>query len=182
MIDIDSEGDLAFVHRPVDHRDPSVSLPDGAIVETSPIAITLMNAICARLVDAGGALLTIDYGADHPGHGDTLQAVRQHEFIDPLAAPGEVDLTAHVDFPSLAKAAEAAGAGPRSLLTQGDFLNRIGLGARVKTLAEGKDAETREALENAAERLSGRDAMGNLFKVLAVGAPELVLPAFDQDS
>jgi len=182
MIDIDGEGNLSFVLKPVDQRPPTVPLPDGAIVETSPLAIALMNTICARISATGGALLTIDYGAEHPGHGDTLQAVRQHKFIDPLAAPGEVDLTAHVDFSGLAKTATAAGARPRPLLTQGEFLNRLGLGARVKTLAEGKDTVAREALEAAAERLSGSKAMGELFKVLAVGAPDLLLPAFDQDA
>jgi SAM-dependent MidA family methyltransferase len=136
--------------------------------------------LAARIAAAGGATLVIDYGSERPGHGDTFQAVRAHEYADPLIAPGETDLTAHVDFPTLAKVAADAGALPRPLLTQGEFLNRLGLAARVDALSAGKDQATREALQIAADRLSGEKSMGDLFKVLAVGAPGLALPAVDQ--
>ena len=126
MIGIDSEGNLAFALRPVDQRALAIPLPEGAIIETSPIATTIITTISTRIAGTGGALLVIDYGAKHPGHGDTLQAVRQHQYTDPLTAPGEADLTAHVDFATLTKAASTAGARPRTVLTQGEFLNRLG--------------------------------------------------------
>ena len=46
--------------------------------------------------------LFIDYGYEGPAVGDTLQAVRAQSYEDPLAAPGAVDLTAHVDFAAFA--------------------------------------------------------------------------------
>jgi SAM-dependent MidA family methyltransferase len=179
MIGLDVEGNLAFGLRPVDQRPLARPLPDGAVVEASPAANAIMTAIGARIAEAGGAALVIDYGSDRPGYGDTLQAVREHKYVDPLAEPGEADLTAHVDFAALAKAAADAGARPRPILTQGDFLARLGLAARAEALARDRDEATREAITTAAERLAGPKAMGDLFKVLAVGAPGLTLPAFD---
>jgi NADH dehydrogenase [ubiquinone] 1 alpha subcomplex assembly factor 7 len=180
VVAIDPEGKLAFSYRPVEQRPPTAPLPEGAIIETSPVAMVTMKALAARIAAEGGAALVIDYGSNRPGHGDTFQAVRAHEYSDPLIAPGETDLTAHVDFPGLSRAAADAGAKPRPLLTQGDFLGRLGLTTRVEVLSSGKDEATREAIRIAAERLVGEKTMGELFKVLAVGAPGLTLPAFDR--
>ena len=77
-----------------------------ATVEISPARGAVMHAIAERLAREGGAALVIDYGYEGPAFGDTLQAVRRHEYADPLAAPGEADLTAHVDFAALATAAQ----------------------------------------------------------------------------
>ena len=63
-----------------------------------------------RLADDGGAALVIDYGHAESAVGETLQAVGQHAYADPLTAPGDIDLTAHVDFQALARAVEAMGA------------------------------------------------------------------------
>jgi NADH dehydrogenase [ubiquinone] 1 alpha subcomplex assembly factor 7 len=182
MVGLDAEGNLAFGLRPVDQRPLSRQLPDGAVVETSPVAASVMAAIGRRIAEAGGAALIIDYGSDRPGYGDTLQAVRDHKYADPLADPGEADLTAHVDFAALAKVAADAGARPRPILTQGEFLTRLGLITRAQALAKDKDEATRQAIATAGERLAGPKAMGELFKVLAVGAPGLTLPAFDLPS
>jgi SAM-dependent MidA family methyltransferase len=50
-----------------------------------------------------------------------LQAVRRHEYADPLAAPGEADLTA-MSISRRSRRQPGAEAGPRSLLTQAGFL------------------------------------------------------------
>ena len=151
------------------------------ILELSPASTAIMEALAGRIAQQGGAALVVDYGYEGPAFGDTLQAVRAHAYADPLAEPGEADLTAHVDFAALAAAAAKAGAVPRRLLDQGTFLRRIGLEQRARRLAAGKDAATEAAIAAAVERLAGPAAMGTLFKVLAVGAPGLALPAFDDD-
>jgi len=135
--------------------------------------------IAKRLVATGGAGLFIDYGSGKPGYGDTLQAVRGHKYDDPLARPGEADLTAHVDFSALSKAATAAGARSRPLVNQGEFLVKLGLVERANVLGRGQDARTREMIAKAIERLAGPQAMGDLFKVLAISAPGLRLPVLD---
>jgi NADH dehydrogenase [ubiquinone] 1 alpha subcomplex assembly factor 7 len=150
--------------------------PEGAVFETSPIALDIMRQIAERLSDQGGIILAIDYGYARFGFGETLQAVRRHRFAPVLAAPGEADITAHVDFASLAIAAKRAGAVPHPILTQGTLLERLGIRHRAEILK--KNAETPEEVDAAVERLTGSDAaaMGRLFKVLAVTSSDLGPP------
>ncbi len=138
-----------------------------------------MTRIAERLVRDSGAALVIDYGSEKPGIGDTLQAVRQHKYENPFAMPGEADVTAHVDFSALTRTAESAGATVRPVMSQGEYLVRLGIVERANVLGRGKDTKTRDNIASAIERLAGPKAMGDLFKVLAVSSPGLKLPLFD---
>jgi SAM-dependent MidA family methyltransferase len=153
-----------------------------AILEVSLASTAIVAALAARIAAEGGAALIIDYGYEGPAFGDTLQAVRGHAFSDPLAEPGEADLTAHVDFGALARAAAEAGAWPRPLIAQGEFLRRLGIAVRAERLAAAKDDATRETIAAAVHRLTAPEAMGDLFKVLALSHSGLALPAFDGDA
>ncbi len=137
-----------------------------------------VQALATRLATQGGAALVIDYGHGAHGYGDTLQAMKAHGFVPPLETPGEADLTAHVDFAALARSAKTAGARAFGTLTQGDFLARLGLGARAARLQRDQDAAGRAAIVEAAERLAGTGAgqMGTLFKVLGLADPALGPP------
>jgi SAM-dependent MidA family methyltransferase len=79
-----------------------------------------------------GAVIAIDYGYTREEqragrHRGTLMAYRQHSAIaNPYQAPGEQDLTAHVNFTALAAAAEEGGLRTQPLLTQSQFLMGIG--------------------------------------------------------
>src|SRR3546814_3932933 len=76
----------------------------------------------------------IDYAyADQRG-GDSLQALRAHRRHDPLADPGQADITAHVDFTALRQAAEATGTVAYGPVDQGRFLLGLGLEARAERL------------------------------------------------
>src|ERR1043166_1726468 len=90
--------------------------------------------LARRVAEQGGAVLVIDYGHAESALGDTLQAVGRHGFADPLASPGELDLTAHVDFAALARTAQAVGARVHGPLAQGAFLPRLGIEARAAAL------------------------------------------------
>jgi SAM-dependent MidA family methyltransferase len=153
--------------------------PDGVIVEHCPAAEAILAAIGARIAAEDGAALVIDYGA-WDGTGDTLQAARAHAPTDPLAAPGEADLTLHVRFRGLAEAAESRGAAAAPLATQGVFLERLGVTPRAEALARGRAPTEVAAIARAHRRLTHPDEMGNLFRVLGLarrdGAP---LPGFD---
>ncbi len=179
VIGLDDEGRLKIGLAPVERQPGGPDLPDGTIVEASPLGNAVMERLAGRLVADGGALLAIDYGAAQPGTGSTLQAVRDHTYQDPLDAPGEADLTAHVDFSALTRAARNGGAEPRPLMSQGEFLLRLGLVERAEVLGRGKDAATRDRVATAMKRLADPKAMGELFKAFAVGARGLRLPVFD---
>lgn len=130
----------------------------GSVFETSPASTAIAAEIGARLREHGGAALIVDYGHAGPVTGDTLQAVRAHAFADPFDAPGEIDLTAHVDFGALAHAAGVTAQGP---VGQGAFLTALGIAARAERLG---------AQEAALTRLTSAQAMGSLFKVLGLTA------------
>jgi SAM-dependent MidA family methyltransferase len=139
--------------------------------------------ICRRLTRDGGAALVMDYGYIEPDAGDTLQAVGRHAFADPLSTPGEVDLTAHVDFQAMATAAESVGAAVHGPLTQRDFLLRLGIERRAEALRQKASAEQGAAIESAMQRLLDADqatGMGRLFKVMAFADRKLgQLPGFE---
>ena len=121
-------------------------------------------------------MLVIDYGFSGPAAGDTLQAVKAHKFADPFVDPGEADLTAHVDFTTLADAARPAGVTISRLATQGDWLRRLGIDARLKSLTAAAPDRAAE-LESQRDRLVEPDEMGELFKLIAITAPGWPAPA-----
>ncbi len=149
--------------------------PDGAIRERCPSGEAFAGAIAKRIADHGGAAIIVDYGYDQsiPEGADTFQAVREHAYVDPLSHPGTADLTAHVHFGALAMTARDMGAATSQLITQGDLLNRLGIGARAASLVRAAPDQI-DAVEAALKRLTHTDEMGSLFKALAiypVGAP-----------
>ncbi|HEY0270566.1 MAG TPA: SAM-dependent methyltransferase [Sphingomonas sp.] len=152
------------------------ALRGGAAIETSPASAAILRDLAGRIVARGGALLAIDYGYEGPLAGDTLQAMRAHAFADPYAAPGEQDLTAHVDFAALAEAARAEGAVAHPLITQGALLEALGIAARAAALARAAPARAGE-IEAAWRRLADGREMGTLFKALAITAPGWPVPA-----
>ncbi|MFG1378841.1 class I SAM-dependent methyltransferase [Xanthobacter autotrophicus] len=184
-VGLDDEGHLVLGLDPAPSRAApafAAHLPppaEGAVLEHMESGPA--RALSARLKAQGGAALIIDYG-HAGGYGDTFQALEQHRFADPLAAPGAADLTAHVDFSALAGIGRAAGLRAFGPLEQGAFLARLGLGPRAERLKRDAPQEIRAGVDAAARRLAGGGAgeMGRLFKVLVLAHPEIGLPpAFD---
>ncbi len=134
-------------------------------VDHCPAGEAVAQALGARIAADGGAALVIDYGytaTDRPG-GPTLQAVRAHEKADPLAEPGEADLTCLVDFDRLARHfAPARG----RIATQGEFLVSLGIVQRAERLAAAAPDRADE-IAGQLRRLADPAEMGRLFKVLA---------------
>lgn len=150
--------------------------PPGSIVESSPASVAIMRALAQRLAAQGGAMLAIDYGYLGPAIGDTLQAVRSHAYANPFEAPGEQDLTAHVDFATLAAGAALGGAEVHGPMSQRDFLNALGIAHRAAALSMRQPERSAEIAE-ALKRLTGSQEMGLLFKVLGATAPGWPKPA-----
>ncbi len=144
---------------------------DGDIVETCAPGQAIAAVLGARIAAQGGVALLIDYG-DWRSLGDTLQALKGHAHIDPIALPGTSDLTTHVDFEALARAAAPA---THTLLTpQGVFLERLGITQRAQALARSLSDAALDSHIAAHRRLTHPDEMGSLFKTLALlpqGAP-----------
>jgi len=148
----------------------------GPAAEVSPAALKLAGEIGRRLAQHGGAALIIDYGTSRSLPGESLQAVRRHQPVDPLAEPGDADLSAHVDFAALTRAAREGGARDYGPLPQGEFLLRLGLDTRAESLLARATPEQAREIAAARRRLLDAREMGTLFKVLALAAPGLPPP------
>ena len=85
-------------------------------------------------------------------------------------------MTSHVDFEALGRAATDAGAAITQVVTQGDWLQRLGIQARADALAKAHP-ERAEELEIAIDRLCHEEQMGQLFKVMAIRSPDWPIPA-----
>ena len=149
---------------------------EGAIIETRPAVSSLLAALAERAKDAPFAALFADYGHAETGIGDTLQAVSRHRFADPLAAPGEADLTAHVDFAALKELGRETGLDAYGPMPQGEFLLKLGLEARCERLLQSATPEQKSAILSGAARLADPRQMGLLFKMLALQSSWLAPP------
>jgi NADH dehydrogenase [ubiquinone] 1 alpha subcomplex assembly factor 7 len=157
------EGKLKMGLVPAPHR----SGGDG-LHEVSPVSQAIAEDLGVHIAKFGGVALVIDYGHLKSAAGDTLQALRKHEFVSVLNSPGETDITAHVDFEALAKAFISGGAELLPMLTQGQFLKSMGIEMRTDKLAAKLEGQVRDDFKTASHRLADAAQMGNLFKVMAV--------------
>jgi NADH dehydrogenase [ubiquinone] 1 alpha subcomplex assembly factor 7 len=175
MIGTDADGRFIWVagRQPMDAAVPEDrrEADEGTIIETCPAAAAVVSEIAGRLSEQGGAALLIDYGYDVPQTGSTFQAVATHRKVDPFAAPGEADLTAHVDFATLAQLAQSHGARWLGTVPQGRWLQALGIEARAEALAAAAP-QHREALMRAKHRLTSADEMGELFRVMGLVSPQ----------
>lgn len=186
MVDLAAEGDapvLAFAVTPAVPALQSLvpdslrGAPPGRLFEVSPAGLEIARDIARRLRRHGGAALIVDYGHEECALGETLQAVRRHARHDVLRDPGTADLTCHVDFAALARAAREAGAAVHGPVAQGAFLERLGIAERAARLMERATPPQREDIRSARLRLTAPDQMGGLFKVLALTGPDAEPPA-----
>ena len=151
--------------------------PVNAIFEVGFAGGEVMSRLARIVAAQGGAVLAIDYGYAQTQTGETLQGVRRHAYADVLQAPGQTDLSAHVDFQALGNVARDAGLSVQPLATQGEFLTRLGINERTRSLSAANPGSAAE-LETARHRLVANDQMGQLFKVFCASSPGLQPPGF----
>lgn len=187
MIGIDPAGALTFVVAPepvpVVLPFPGETAPLGAIAELRRADEAIMSTIAEAVAAQSGAALIIDYGHLTGGPGDTFQAMRFHKYCPVLKYPGEADLTAHVNFEALAKAAAAASNTTYGPIDQRTFLTGLGLMERAERLRQSGTEEQVNHIDSAVRRLTSPQEMGSLFKVLGCAGPDQpALPGFPPDS
>lgn len=121
-----------------------------------------------------GALLLIDYGYPaaeyyHPQRSmGTLMCHYRHRAHDaPLILPGLQDITAHVDFSSIARTGRDAGLELKGYTTQAHFLLGCGLDLLLME-SDPNEIESHITLMQAVKRLTMPTEMGERFKVIAL--------------
>jgi NADH dehydrogenase [ubiquinone] 1 alpha subcomplex assembly factor 7 len=149
---------------------------NGDVIEFAPQRQAIGEEIGARLAKHPGAALIIDYGHLKTTPGDTLQAVRAHQYVPITDQPGESDITSHVDFEALGKALVKGGAVTYPGMSQRGFLLAMGIEPRMAILAARAGTAEAEIMARAVARLIGESEMGNLFKVMVGTSPGLATP------
>ena len=175
LVDLDSEGRLFFsVGQPIRATQQS-STADGAIQEYNPAIEQIIQPLLVALArEAPMAALFIDYGYTQTTIGETLQAVRSHGYEHVLTSPGEADLTAHVDFASLADCLSATGLTIDGPTPQAEFLGRLGIVERSSQLMAQNPTQA-STIETGIMRLMAPNGMGTRFQ--AIGARNWVGPS-----
>lgn len=145
--------------------------PEGKVTrEQCPQAEQLLLTIIQRLKKQGGVAMLIDYGYVQ-GQGDSLQAVKQHTYCDPLHTPGEADLTAHVNFGALQQIALEHAAEVTFFDNQAAFLRQHGGEIWLqKLLLNSTQIQLQRDLQEGWLRLISPSQMGELFKVMVITA------------
>ncbi len=155
-------------HEVPPHPANSGDIGDGTILELRPSTSAVIRSFAGRAEKAPFAALVIDYGYSRPSFGDTVQAVKGHHFCGPFEAPGEADITAHVDFTHLKQEAALSNFSVFGPMAMGEWLLRLGLETRLRQLlANLPDTKTKD-LQHRISRLVDPAQMGALFKVLAL--------------
>lgn len=180
-VGVTDDGDLTFglVAITGGFTRPAFAVEPGQVIEISEQQAAFGRDLGLLVKAASGAALLIDYGRGAPEAGDTLQALRRHQKVDPLADPGEADLTQWADFPTVLEAALRSGADVTGCMGQGEFLHLLGIEARADRLKAGRP-DAAPVIDRQLARLTADDQMGTLFKVAGVFSPKsLVVPGFE---
>jgi SAM-dependent MidA family methyltransferase len=146
---------------------------EGERVEAPLLSLTWIDRIAAALDKRRGFLVLIDYGYTREQqlagrHRDTLMTYRRHVATpSPYEAPGEQDITAHVNFTALRARGVERGLDTLALLTQSQFL--IGIGEETQFADAFQDCRLPQEQGKVAlqlKHLISPEAMGETFQVL----------------
>eukprot|EP01132_Coremiostelium_polycephalum_P000630 gene630-781_t len=143
---------------------------DGYQIELGLRGLSIAQLISQRIAKHSGAALIIDYGYDKTIK-SSLQAIRNHEFVDLLDNPGSSDLSVWVDFSSIRKYVKHLKNGTTSIgpVDQGIFLKEMGIEPRFAQLAGKLDSEEKfEELLKGVQKLVDPAEMGTTYKVLTI--------------
>ncbi|MGI4847283.1 MAG: class I SAM-dependent methyltransferase, partial [Janthinobacterium lividum] len=168
-------------------------LPEGYVTEVHPISIGYMQSLAAMLRAGhaesghGAAAILLDYG--FPAHeyylpqretGTLMCHYRHHAHDDPFYVPGLQDITAHVDFTAMARAAIEGGLDLLGYTSQAAFLLDAGLGEKLLRISP-DDQRRYLPQANAVQKLTSPAEMGELFKVMMVGTHVILPERFDRN-
>ena len=167
-----------YVHSQLSEHTKQIPLvKNGDILEISDPRSSYFSQICKIIKSQNSACLLIDYGYTKYSIGDTLQAIKDHQFVDILESPGESDLTAHVNFAELIDLTRNSKLITHGPITQQEFLVSLGLIERAGKLGYNKEIAVQRQIQNDVNRLV--EQMGTIFKVVALTSKNITLPGFN---
>ena len=145
-------------------------------LEVNTMIKKIVRDISNFLKRNNGICLFIDYGYSK-GYGNTLQALKNHKYVDPLSFPGASDLTSHINFSQIineTKNIEMNFFGP---ISQRNFLINLGAFERLEILKKSTNSEKiKNDLDEGLNRVIENSQMGELFKVCALSPKNKLIP------
>ena len=145
-------------------------------LEVNTMIKKIVRDISNFLKRNNGICLFIDYGYSK-GYGNTLQALKNHKYVDPLSFPGASDLTSHINFSQIineTKNIEMNFFGP---ISQRNFLINLGAFERLEILKKSTNSEKiKNDLDEGLHRVIENSQMGELFKVCAISPKNKLIP------
>ncbi len=164
-----SETGFCFTEKPLTTPPVHFTPSSLTLVETSPATLEYVDHIACKIKKQGGLGLFIDYGAAQaPWVGDSLQAMKNHQYVDIFEDVGNADITHHVDFLTIQQQFSRHQLEATNLLSQRDFLLGLGIEQRLQQQEKHLSPEELTILKLAVSRLINPQLMGELFKVLIV--------------
>ena len=183
FIPIEAAPQPPFPEKPGDDPEPNPYEPDTTykpdvphIREVRPAAAAFLSALLKATATGGGYGLIIDYGYTKPPNRETIEAIRDHHYVDPLSMPGKTDLAAHVDFADLSCKAQNHGATVYGPVSQRRFLTALGLASRARLLLAQANRKQKEQIQSDLYQLMASSKMGLVFRVMGFSSPGLPAP------
>jgi NADH dehydrogenase [ubiquinone] 1 alpha subcomplex assembly factor 7 len=180
VIVFDKLGKLGFSE--IDLRDTKIldllshykTIENGCIIEYSHEAENYINLIRELIGQNLSYSLFIDYGyyinpntRKQNQYNSTLQAIKNHKFVDIFYDIGNSDITSHVDFFSLSNFIKNAGFKINTpIISQNDFLKMYGIQERFKALCKKQTESVKGNLKKQYKKLTDKKEMGDLFKII----------------
>ena len=150
----------------------SGNFSEGYVTELHAPANAWMRQVAKHL--HSGLFLTLDYGFPegeyyHPQRleGTLMAHHRHHAIQDPFHLPGLCDLTTHVDWSQIARAALEENADDVYLTNQAAYLLDAGIGDIALEIGDPSNPEMFLPISNALQKLLSEAEMGELFKAFA---------------
>lgn len=179
LVEVELQGNKTLVERRVGLANDELVLIDvaeetqgvrkeGRVFEVSPLAVNFMKIVTQHILKNDGAALIVDYGYAVPSGSGTLAGISEHQYVDFLQSPGEIDISALVDFAALKQCALAENAKVYGPIGQGEFLQTIGIDIRTQMLKQSATEEQKKLIETSLHRLVDEEQMGTRFKVMAL--------------
>ena len=142
------------------------SLKNLKFIEFPQFGLQELKKINKKISKLGGCILMIDYGYLKPNNQNTLQSVMKHKRNVLLQNLGKADITSHVNFALLKEFFEKDGLKVKNVITQKQFLERMGIIERAQIMSNKMKFREQSDLYLRLKRLLGSNYMGNLFKVI----------------
>ena len=135
------------------------------VIEKSPAAILLFEALVNRILKNKGMMIIMDYGYISDQNVSSLQSIKNNKKTNFFDSIGKQDLTSNVNFNELLKILDKKKIKNKLIQTQRKFLIENGINYRAEALIK-KNKEKENEILNQVSRLIDIDKMGTLFKFL----------------